>query len=107
MLSARSTLRTALTTLVAATLAVMLLPASPAAAAKVTVDKRFFGIHDTDATSWPSISVGSLRLWDAGVTWADIQPEQGRFDWTRLDAIVTAAQARNVEVTLVLGQTPA
>jgi hypothetical protein len=106
MHSARSTLRTVLATLVAATLAVVLLPASPAAAAKVTVDKRFFGIHDTDPTSWPSISVGSLRLWDAGVTWADIQPEQGRFDWSRLDAIVTAAQARNVEVTLVLGQTP-
>jgi hypothetical protein len=51
-------------------------------------------------------TVGSLRLWDAGVTWREIETSPGAYDFTRLDSIVRAANARNVEVTLVLGMTP-
>jgi hypothetical protein len=102
----RHALRPVLAAVVAAAMAVALTPASPAAAASVTVDKRLFGIHDTDPGSWPLLSAGSLRLWDARVTWADLEPARGQWDWSRLDAIVTAAQQRGVEVTLVLGQTP-
>jgi hypothetical protein len=91
---------------VVAALTTAVLPASPAAAKTVKYDKRLFGVHDTDPTSWPASPVGSLRLWDAGVTWRDLEVSPGVWDWSRLDAIVAAAQARGTEVTLVLGQTP-
>ncbi|HZB49412.1 MAG TPA: hypothetical protein VE547_09995, partial [Mycobacteriales bacterium] len=91
---------------VAAVLAAVLLPASPAAAAKVKVDKRFFGVHDSGLGSLSRAGTGSIRLWDTGTLWRDIEVAPGVYNWTRLDQIVTAAQARNVEVTLVLGMTP-
>lgn len=107
MSSARRTLRTLLVTAVAGAVVAGLAPATPASAVTVRIDKRLFGMHDSDPVSWPAVPVGSLRLWDAGVTWADLEPNQGAWRWDRLDAIVTAAQRRGVELTLVLGQTPA
>lgn len=87
-------------------LAAALVPASPAAAASVRVDPRLFGVHDSGLSSVSGGTVGSLRLWDSGTTWRDIERSPGVYDFARLDAIVTAAQARAVEVTLVLGMTP-
>ncbi len=106
MRTARRTVRTLLAASVAGLLVATLAPATPAAAVTVRVDKRFFGVHDSDPVTWPAVASGSMRLWDAGVTWADLEPNQGDWRWDRLDAIVTAAQQRGVELTLVLGQTP-
>ncbi|MDQ1627568.1 MAG: polysaccharide biosynthesis protein PslG [Actinomycetota bacterium] len=91
-------------------LAAAVLPSAPAqAAAKprgIAVSKYFFGMHDNDPTSWPVARVGSIRLWDSGVTWRDIEAAPGQYDWARLDAQVASARVRGAEVTLVLGQTP-
>ena len=106
MRPSRRTARHLLTATVAAVLAVTLLPATPASARRVTVDRRFFGVHDADLTSWPQVPVGSVRLWDAGVTWREIETSPGVYDFTKLDAQVRAANARGAEVTLVLGMTP-
>jgi len=95
-----------LAVLVAAVLAATLLPATPAAAVTVKVDRRLFGVHDAGLSSVSSGAAGSVRLWDAGTTWREIETSPGSYDFSRLDAVVTAAQARNVEVTLVLGMTP-
>jgi hypothetical protein len=94
-----------LAVLVAAVLATAVMPASPASAKKVRIDPRIFGVHDTTLGSFGH-GAGSLRLWDAGTTWRDIETSPGVYDFSRLDAIVNAAQARNIEVTLVLGMTP-
>ena len=107
MRSARLLPRALVAALTAAALTAVLAPVTPASAVSVTIDKRFFGVHDTDPVSWPLVPAGSMRLWDTGTTWADLEPAEGVYDWARLDAIVTAAQARNAELTLVLGQTPA
>lgn len=95
-----------LAVLVAAVLALTLMPATPAGAANIKVDPRLFGVHDSGLSSLASGTVGSVRLWDAGTTWREIETSPGTYDFSRLDAIVRAAQARNVEVTLVLGMTP-
>jgi hypothetical protein len=93
-------------------LALLVQVASPVAATTVKVDHRIFGLHDGSMSSLASSGVGSLRLWDVGVTWRDIEngydPLRGTpvYDWTRLDSIVSAARAKHVELTLVLGQTP-
>jgi len=47
---------------------------------------------------------GPLRLWDCNVTWADLEPVQGQFNWTKLDQLVD--QAGNRSVMLVLGHPP-
>jgi hypothetical protein len=107
MRTARRTVRTLLAAAAAAgALVATLAPATPAAAVSVTVDKRFFGLHDTDASTWPALSVGSIRLWDAGVSWRDIETSPGVYDFSRLDAQVARANAAGAEVTLVLGMTP-
>ena len=103
---ARRTVRPLLAAAVAGALVVTVLPASPAAATTVTIDKRLFGVHDSSLGSLGRGVVGSLRLWDTGTTWRDVETSPGVYDFSRLDRIVTAAQAKNVEVTLVLGMTP-
>jgi len=92
---------------VAALLAVVLLPAQPAPAASgVKVSKAFFGMHDSASDTWPRTTVGALRLWDAGVSWRQIETAPGVYDFTRLDNLVTVARAHHAEITLTLGQTP-
>ena len=86
-------------------LAVTLLPAGPASAApKVT--NRLFGMTDSDASTFPVVRPGAIRLWDSGVTWRQLEIRPGVFDFTRLDAAVNAARAKGSDVLLVLGQTP-
>jgi len=95
-----------LAALVAAVLTTTLLPAAPASAKTVSFDKRLFGMHDNRLVSLDRPMTGSIRLWDMGVTWPEIERSPGSYDFSRLDKIVSKAQARNVEVTLVLGMTP-
>ncbi|MGH8894267.1 MAG: hypothetical protein ACRDWY_13340 [Actinomycetes bacterium] len=109
---ARLTLRI-LTTAVALALGGTLLQAPPAAAAKSrpAISLRFFGVHHMGllaegAVGWPQAPVGSVRLWDNGVSWRDLEVAPGVFDWTRVDALMAKARANGATVLLVLGQTP-
>jgi hypothetical protein len=58
------------------------------------------------ATAWPDELVGSVRLWDSQTRWADLEPAPGRFDFTRLDALVGEAERHHATVLLVLGSPP-
>jgi len=84
-------------------------PVSRAKPITVKVGPKFFGVHDasTDMASLTKAGVGSIRLWDSGVKWWQVEPNQDQFDWTRLDQYVKLAHAHNTEVTLVLAGTPA
>ncbi len=72
----------------------------------VHVPRKFFGLHDGSGQAYQHLPYGSLRLWDAGVTWRNIETSRGVYNWSRLDSLVSAAQAHHVEVTLVLAMTP-
>jgi hypothetical protein len=72
----------------------------------VRVPATFFGMHDTSQQAYGRLPFGSLRLWDAWVTWKDIETSPGVYDWSRLDSLVAGAQAHGVQVTLVLAMTP-
>lgn len=72
----------------------------------VRVPRTFFGLHDGSMQAYGHLPFGSLRLWDSHVTWRDIETSPGVYDWSRLDAMVSAAQAHHVQVTLVLAMTP-
>ena len=48
---------------------------------------------------------GPIRLWDAGVLWADIEKIRGHYDWSKLDDFVNRAGKRSI--MLVIGHPPA
>ena len=83
-----------------------LAPTPSADARPVHVSRSFFGLQDESMQAYGHLDFGSLRLWDAHVTWRDIETAPGVYDWTHLDALVSAAQAHHVQVTLVLAGTP-
>ena len=68
---------------------------------------RLFGVHIPEIAlgEWPNIPVGSVRLWDSGTSWREVEPVQDQFDFTKLDAAVAAANARNTPVLYVFGPT--
>src|SRR5262245_47268600 len=80
----------------------------PASAANVRVTRAYFGMHDSTAatTSYGEIHEGAIRLWDVGVQWREIEKTKGVYDFTRLDQLVSAAQAAHAEVTMVVAMTP-
>lgn len=76
--------------------------------ADAKVKETFFGIHDggISAGDVPLVTAGSIRLWDSGTTWRQIEVSPGEFDWSRLDDAVNTAQAKGLRPMIVLGQTP-
>ena len=82
-----------------------------AQAAEPVIGAQFFGLHHAGlhvdgARGWPQTQVGSVRLWDNGVSWREIERSRGVFSWSRLDALVAKARSNGASVMLVLGQTP-
>jgi hypothetical protein len=77
-----------------------------AEAAPIRVHARYFGMHDGSRLAYDHLTFGSLRIWDAGGTWRDIETSPGKYDWRHLDSLVTAARDHGVRVMLVLGMTP-
>lgn len=87
----------------------------PAAHPLRVITADYFGTHfhrldhalgGFPATPWPGDMVGSVRLWDSGTRWADLEPTPGQFDFTRLDALVDEARAHHAAVSMVLGSPP-
>lgn len=70
------------------------------------VTPSFFGMVVQRVGNQPTVTTGSRRLWDSGVTWAALEPQPGVFAWGSLDSEVAAAQAAGAKITLVLGMTP-
>lgn len=57
------------------------------------------GVTTMDPLTWPP-PLGPVRLWDCGVTWADLNPAKGRYEWARLDAIVDSLPGRDIMLTV-------
>jgi len=60
----------------------------------------------TPGTPWPSVPFGTWRLWDAMVTWKDLEPRKGAWDFSKLDHFVAQAQRHKIDVILPLALTP-
>ena len=76
----------------------------------------YFGLHvhhlavagpNGKLTAWPSIPFGSLRLWDAGCAWPNLEPRRGEWDFKALDRYVALARRHHVQILLPLALTPA
>ena len=112
VLAALVALAVATTTAVPASAAVSGSAAAVAAARRfVPTGASYFGVHEGGVTRgrWPQVppgTVSSVRLWDTGTTWRDVNPARGVFRWDALDAAVANARAHGADVDLVLGSTP-
>lgn len=74
-----------------------------------TIPREYFGLHIHRAdqgTAWPTVPFGSWRLWDAYVTWADIEPNPGQWKFERLDRYVAMAALTKTDILLPLANTP-
>jgi hypothetical protein len=95
----------------AVVLAASLLPAGSAAAAPSPISPRFFGVSDgapagTGAAGFPRAPIGSIRLWDTGTAWNQLEYAPGKWNFAHLDNVIATARARGAKPMLVLGQTP-
>lgn len=72
------------------------------------VDATAFGMHVPAIANGadPSVSYGSIRLWDSGVAWGQVEQSRGTYWWNGLDAAISNANSQRVQVTYVLGSTP-
>ncbi len=85
--------------------------------AQAQIPVEYFGMQATSGVAlqppkwwsnpWPAVPIGSLRLWDAGVAWAQINTAEGVYNWNILDEWLQDAQNHNVqEVMYTFGETP-
>lgn len=73
-----------------------------------TADRTLFGIAAPVDWGAPGVPVGYLRLWDAGVSWRQMQPDGTKpIDWSKMDLTVQMASRIGARVMYVLGDTPA
>ncbi len=78
----------------------------PAASSGVPVPGDAFGIHAPVDWGKPGVGASWVRLWDAGVSWAQMEPTQGNIDFTKLRASIESAESYGARVLYVLGDTP-
>ena len=77
------------------------------------IPSTFFGMHISNTaqgrkplTPWPIVRIPAWRLWDAGVTWPNLEPAKGQWEFSVLDKSLAIAQENHTEVMLTLGFTP-
>lgn len=71
------------------------------------VPASLFGMHIHHALkTWPNVPFAEWRLWDAYVTWGDLEPQSGVWKFDMLDRYVDLAAKKKVGILLTLGQTP-
>jgi hypothetical protein len=65
-------------------------------------------LHNNSATSleymkplWPKIVQSKLNTVLAGVSWAQIEPEEGKFDFSVLDGVIRGARSHNLRLVLL------
>ncbi|MDO8309587.1 MAG: hypothetical protein Q7V58_14685 [Actinomycetota bacterium] len=75
------------------------------------VPDESIGLHvaGVQEGAWPdkNVPIGSLRLWDAGTNWSQVEAVKGVYNWTALDTALKTADRNGIDdVLLVLGGTP-
>jgi len=78
----------------------------PAAGSGVAVPSGSFGIHAPVDWGTPAVGASWIRLWDSGVTWAEVETSDNNFNFTKLRASIAAAESQGSRVLYVLGNTP-
>jgi hypothetical protein len=80
---------------------------APSASANPVSDLQF-GMHVPAIANGekPNANIGTVRLWDSGVAWGQVQQKKNLFWWNGMDAAIASANAQQMSITYVLGSTP-
>ena len=73
------------------------------------IDDTAFGMHVpqiANGVTGPAVNYGTLRLWDSGVAWGQVEQKKGKYWWNGLDAAIGNANAQGKKIMYVLGSTP-
>jgi Glycosyl hydrolases family 39 len=72
------------------------------------IDDSQFGMHVPQISQGVTTTVnnGSVRLWDSGVAWGQVEQKKGKYWWNGLDAAIRQANAQGKQIMYVLGSTP-
>lgn len=84
-------------------------PATQAAPSANAIPATLVGmqVEGVEVEAWPSAPFGSLRLWDNGTAWSQIETEKGVYKWDNLDGAIANATAKGMkDILMVLGTTP-
>ena len=82
---------------------------------QIPIPSTFFGMNihmvmnqsgPDPLTPWPQVTLPAWRLWDVRVTWSDLEPAKGQWNFAKLDKIVALAREHNTEIQLTFGFTP-
>ena len=57
-------------------------------------------------TPWPPVPFAGWRLWDAHVTWGNLEEKKGEWSFETLDEYLELADEHQVELVMVLGLSP-
>jgi polysaccharide biosynthesis protein PslG len=82
--------------------------ALPPASAAPPVLPNEFGLHLPGIANGerPATKFGTVRLWDSGVAWGQVQQARNRYWWNGMDAAISNANEQGVDILYVLGGTP-
>ena len=81
--------------------------ATPAAVAAPAIPPTFFGMSVNHPTTPATLPYGTTRSWDAdGMSWAELNPASGTFNFAPLDAFVAKNQAHGTQIIYTFGRTP-
>jgi hypothetical protein len=73
------------------------------------IDDTAFGMHVpqiANGVTGAAVNYGTLRLWDSGVAWGQVEQKKGKYWWNGLDAAIGNANAQGKKIMYVLGSTP-
>lgn len=72
------------------------------------IPASFFGLHINELNiPWPTVPFASYRSLDSGpIMWADINPQEGKYDWSNLDRWIAKARAGGQDILYTLFATP-
>jgi hypothetical protein len=79
-------------------------PAAPATRLSVS----FFGqsVSEIQASHFPTIPLGGVRLWDTNTTWAQIETSSGTYSWTELDTWLRSVSGHGNDSMYTFGRVP-
>ncbi|QNI33074.1 chitobiase/beta-hexosaminidase C-terminal domain-containing protein [Alloacidobacterium dinghuense] len=60
----------------------------------------------TAGTPWPELPIHTIRLWDTGTKWGNLNPSATTYTWKNLDAQVSMARANGSQLLYTFGGVP-
>lgn len=70
------------------------------------INHLFESNSEQGITPWPTITFGTLRLWDTYTMWGDFSKSRGVYDFSTLDEFISLAKSKNVDLSLTFGGVP-